>query len=38
MCLALEETKKDAAENERIESIKSIMETLKLSAKEAMDA
>ncbi len=38
MCKAFEETRNEARETERITNIRSLMETLKLSAKQAMDA
>lgn len=38
MCKAFEETREQGAECERIKNIKSLMETLKLTAQQAMDA
>ena len=37
MCTAIEEMRKEAAEQTKIDDIKSIMEGLKYSAKQAMD-
>lgn len=38
MCRAFEETRKVAQERERIHNIQALMETLKLTAQQAMDA